>query len=64
VIGQKRRFGRSADVRSYPNSDRDCDLSGGRYVPISTKLQRSGMAYRGFAAAGTGFSRHFARQQS
>jgi len=39
-------------------------LSGGRYVPISTKLQRSGMAYRGFAAAGTGFSRHFARQQS
>lgn len=30
-----------AGVRSYPESDRNSDLPGGRYVPIPTKVQCS-----------------------
>ena len=34
-------FGVLADVRYYPQSDRNSDQLNGRYVPLATKVQRS-----------------------
>jgi hypothetical protein len=36
--------GASADVRFTPNSDSNSDMPGGRYVPLTTKVQRSEIA--------------------
>jgi len=32
---------RGTDVGFTPNSDRNCDLASGRYVPLTTKVQCS-----------------------
>ena len=44
-------FGVLADVRYYPQSDRDCDKPAGRYVPLATKVHCSKVRYSITSAA-------------